>query len=344
MCSKSDFIVPQFLPSYFSQIRGIIMRNCKFVLVSTLATLCLSASSAFAIDPSYVRSDGSDGAACTLAAPCRTLQKAHDVTDAGGAIYALDATADYGALIITKGITIYPPTGDSSQRPSISVGSGNAVTVNAGSGDTVTLINMQLDGQSAAANGIQFNSGFELRVFGGVMRRFKGAAPNGFGIKFAPAATSKLLVQESTLIGNGTASTGGGVQINPQSGGAAQVLLSHIRSELNAYGVAIDTTGSTNGVNATFPGGEIHANRQDGAIIVGDAPIGLLVNEATIFSNNGNGVRAIGNNVTARLYHSAILGNSTGVVALGGGTVQSYGNNSIDANGVNGTPTPISLK
>ena len=43
------------------------------------------------------------------------------------------------------------------------------MTVNAGSGDTVTLINMQLDGQSAAANGIQFNSGFELRVFGGVM-------------------------------------------------------------------------------------------------------------------------------------------------------------------------------
>jgi hypothetical protein len=321
------------------------MPNYKMVLASTLATLCLSASSAFAIDPSYVKSDGSDGAACTLAAPCRTLQKAHDVTDAGGSIYALDATADYGALTITKGITIYPPTGDSSQRPSISVGSGNAVTVNAGSNDTVTLINMQLDGQGAAANGIQFNSGFELRVFGGVLRRFRAVAPNGFGIKFAPSALSKLLVQESTLIGNGTASTGGGVQVSPVGGGA-QVLLSHVRAELNAFGLAIDTTNSApnSGVNAVIHGGEIHANRQDGIVAVGGAPISVLLNEATVFANGGFGVRAIGNNVSARLFHSAVAGNGTGVAGVSGGAVQSYGNNSLDANGANGIPSAIPLK
>lgn len=321
------------------------MRYSRFLFSGALAVFCLSAGTAFAIDPSYVRSDGSDSNACTLVAPCKTLQKAHDVTDDGGSIYALDATADYGRLTITKGITIYAPTNDPSQRPSISVSTGNAITVSAASNDTVTLVNMQLDGQNAANNGIQFNSGFELRVFGGVIRKFKAAAPNGFGIKFAPAAVSKLLVQESTLIGNGAASSGGGIQIAPVGGGA-QVLLSHIRSELNGFGFAIDTSGSppNSGVNAVINGGEIHANRVDGVVVVGGAPAGVLVKGTAIFGNSGYGVRAIGANVSARLYQASIAGNGTGVAAFTGGAVLSYGNNSIDANGTNGTVTTIAQK
>jgi hypothetical protein len=321
------------------------MRYSRFLFSGALAVFCLSAGTAFAVDPSYVRSDGSDSNACTLVAPCKTLQKAHDVTDDGGSIYALDATADYGRLTITKGITIYAPTNDPSQRPSISVSTGNAITVSAASNDTVTLVNMQLDGQNAANNGIQFNSGFELRVFGGVIRKFKAAAPNGFGIKFAPAALSKLLVQESTLIGNGVASTGGGIQIAPVGGGA-QVLLSHIRSELNGFGFAIDTSGSpaNSGVNAVVNGGEIHANRVDGIVVVGGAPAGVLVKDATIFANAGYGVRAIGTGISARLYQTAIAGNGTGVAGVSGGAVLSYGNNSIDANGTNGTVASIPQK
>lgn len=321
------------------------MRHSRFIFSGTFAIFCLSAGTAFAIDPSYVRSDGSDSNACTLVAPCKTLQKAHDVTDGGGSIYALDATADYGRLTITKGITIYPPTGDSSQRPSISVSTGNAITVNATSSDTVTLINMQLDGQNAANNGIQFNSGFELRVFGGVMRRFKAGSPDGFGIKFTPAALSKLLVQESTLIGNGVASTGGGIQVAPVGGGA-QVLLSHIRSELNGFGFAVDTSGSpsNSGVNAVVNGGEIHANRVDGVVVVGGAPASVLVKDTTIFANGGYGVRAIGTGISARLYEASIAGNGTGVAAVSGGAVMSYGNNNIDANGTNGAVTSIPQK
>jgi hypothetical protein len=224
------------------------------------------------------------------------------------------------------------------------VATGNAITINAGASDTITLVNMALDGQFAADNGIQFNTGFELRVFGGVMRRFKAGAPNGFGIKFTPAAIGKLLVSESTLIGNGTNTTGGGIQVNPQSSGGAQVLLSHVRSELNAFGLAIDTSSSTNGVNATIQYGQVHYNKQDGVVLVGGAPIGLLIKQAAIFANAGHGVRAIGPGVTARLNEASIAGNGIGVAGVGGGSVLSYGNNSIDANGTNGTPGSIPLK
>ena len=87
-----------------------------------------------------------------------------------------------------------------------------------------------------------------------------------------------------------------------------------------------------------------HANRQDGIVAVGGAPISVLLNEATVFANGGFGVRAIGNNVSARLFHSAVAGNGTGVAGVSGGAVQSYGNNSLDANGVNGIPSAIPLK
>lgn len=291
---------------------------------------------------SYVSSTGSDANSCALGSPCRTFQRGHDQTNAGGYLYALDATADYGALTISKGITIYAPNSDPAGRPPISVASGNAITVNAPTNATVTLVNLEIDGQGTADNGILFNTGFQLQVFGGVYRRFGGASPNGFGIKFTPAALSKLLVDGSTLIGNGTASAGGGVQVTPGPSGAAQILLSHVRSTLNAFGLAVDTTANpSGGVNGVINGGEIHANRQDGVVLVGGAPIAMLIKEAAVFANANNGVRAIGTGVTARLYHSGIAGNSTGVAAVGGGVVASYGNNSIDANSSNGTPTPI---
>ena len=272
------------------------------------------------------------------------MQKAHDVTDSGGDIFALDATSDYGRLTITKAITIYAPASDSAARPTISVATGNAITVNAAAGDTITLVNLALDGQSAADNGIQFNAGFELRVFGGVMRRFKAGAPNGFGIKFTPAALGKLLVREIHLDRQRHQFHRRRRSVNPQSTGGAQVLLSHVRSELNAFGLAIDTNGSTNGVNATIQYGQVHYNRQDGVVLVGGAPIGLLIKQASNFANSGHGVRAIGGGVNAQLNEVSIAGNGVGVAGVGGGTVLSYGNNSIDANGTNGTPTLIPLK
>jgi hypothetical protein len=55
-------------------------------------------------DVSYVASTGS-GSLCTRAAPCATLQLAHNATNPNGAIKVVDA-GDYGNVSITKPITI----------------------------------------------------------------------------------------------------------------------------------------------------------------------------------------------------------------------------------------------
>ncbi|WP_136626653.1 hypothetical protein [Bradyrhizobium macuxiense] len=289
---------------------------------------------------SYVSSTGSDSNPCTFALPCRTFQHGHDQTNTGGELYALDNAADYGALVINRGIAIFSPQDSGATRASISVASGSAITVNAPANATVTLVNLELRGQGTADNGVLFNTGALLQVYGGSYCCFGGAAPNGFGVKFAPSAFSRLLVSGANISGNGTASTGAAVQVNPQSGGAAYVNLREITAYNNAFGLAMDTTGSTNGVNSVIHGGTMQYNRQDGIVAVGGAPIGLLIDDnALLLGNAGFGVRAIGTGVNVRLNQANIVGNGTGVAGVSGGSILSYGNNSIDGNGTNGTPT-----
>ena len=65
----------------------------------------LSAVPAQANTRSFVSGHGSDAAACTLAAPCRTFAAAYAVTVAGGEIDVLDP-GGYGALTIFSAISI----------------------------------------------------------------------------------------------------------------------------------------------------------------------------------------------------------------------------------------------
>src|ERR1700676_4775630 len=58
----------------------------------------------------FVSPTGSDAAACSLAAPCRTFAVAISKTNPGGEIDVL-GTAGYGAFTINKAISIVNPGG-----------------------------------------------------------------------------------------------------------------------------------------------------------------------------------------------------------------------------------------
>src|SRR6185437_7097286 len=105
---------------------------------------------------SFVSGHGSDGAACTLAAPCRTLAHAFSLTNAGGEIDVLDA-AGYGALTINKAISI---VNDGVGTAGVIVPSGGTgVIINAGPGDAVSLRGLSIEGGGVGLMGIQFNTG-----------------------------------------------------------------------------------------------------------------------------------------------------------------------------------------
>ncbi len=57
-------------------------------------------------------------------------------------------------------------------------------------------------------------------------------------------------------------------------------------------------------------------------------------------SNNGtNGVRADQAGSTIRLSNTLITNNAGNGLSVNGGAIVSFGNNSVDGNGVNGSPT-----
>ena len=101
---------------------------------------------------SFVSGHGSDAAACTLAAPCRTLAAAFAATNAGGEIDVLDP-AGYGALTINKAISIVND-GVGTAGVLQTVAGQNAIQINAGSSDSVTLRGLTIDGLGTLTNTI----------------------------------------------------------------------------------------------------------------------------------------------------------------------------------------------
>lgn len=71
----------------------------------------------------------------------------------------------------------------------------------------------------------------------------------------------------------------------------------------------------------------------------GGAPIGVTVLNSASLNGQGFGVRSIGQGVTVRLDSTAIIGNVTGLGSANGGSLLTFGNNKVQANGANGSFT-----
>src|SRR5476649_1723453 len=140
------------------------------VFVAALAPALLvsvaiaSPSAAATVNRAWVSGHGADAAGCGApTAPCRSLQYAHDNIVAGGGEIDILDPAGYGALNISKAISI---VNDGVGTAGLQAVSGaNAVTVSAGGQDAVYLKGLTLDGvQQSGANGVQLNSALSLTI------------------------------------------------------------------------------------------------------------------------------------------------------------------------------------
>jgi hypothetical protein len=328
----------------FIHRKFLVMIRIRILLVGLSAGLAslLAAGSAHALnDHSWVSSSGS-GNTCTRAAPCGLFMAAFDATAAGGVISVLDS-GDYGAATIKKSLTIRAEGVDGGQTVGANGSGSFSIEVKAGATDVVTLEGLQFKFNDLGFV-VRFDSGAHLHVVRCVFNGNKGRV--NAGIIFQPNSPSRLSVTD-TVISNMGFGTGGGIIINPQSGGSARVNLERVTVNGNAFGVAADGTGSTNGINMTIADSMISGNTQDGILATtpsGGAPIGVMVKN-TKSVNNVFGIRSLGTNVTVRVDGSSIIGNATGLSFSGGGALQSYGNNNVDANASNGAFSgPVALK
>jgi hypothetical protein len=275
----------------------------------------------------FVSATGSDGNPCTFVSPCRSFQHAHDTVAANGEIDVLDP-AGYGALTISKAISI-----QGHGFSGITATAGNAININAGVNDKINLRGLLLDGGHTGTNGINFTTGAILNIEDSQIRNFAGD-----GIFFGPptptsnpANAINLFVLNTVISDNGV----NGVSIGPFDGAPfTQAVLDHVQLVGNASnGVA--AFGKVSAPIAVLVSNSVSAfNGSNGVLAQGGGLDNeVMVQNSSIFSNLGNGILVNNFNATIRVTKSTINNNSQNLHFSNGGTLMSFGDNSLDANG-----------
>jgi hypothetical protein len=183
----------------------------------------------------WVSGKGSDAPGCGApTAPCRSLQYAHDnIVATGGEIDILDP-AGYGAITITKAISI---VNDGVGTAGVQSGAGNsAVTVNAGAGDSIYLRGLNIDGvQYSGATGILLNTGGSLKVVNCVVRHFNA---NGIEVRALGTGLTSVTISDTLVSDN----NGIGVLFDTPTTGTGWIVatVDHVISTQNEDGIDFD--------------------------------------------------------------------------------------------------------
>jgi hypothetical protein len=274
----------------------------------------------------WVSGVGDDANPCSRTAPCKTFAGAISKTAAHGEINVLDP-GGFGAVTITKSISI---VNEGSLGGIVAAGT-NGVIVNAGANDVVVLRGLDINGVGSGLNGIRFLAGGSLTVENCTIYGFTAK-----GIEVVNSAASKLQVTD-TFIRDNPSVSGGGVFLAPGAGGSLLATLDRVRLQNNRYGVRVHDR-----ARAVIRDSVASANGTNGYVAVSSIEGAVLALENSLAGDNGtNGVNAQGSFTTVILSNSVVTGNATGLLATGGASIFSYGNNRIGGNVIDGAPTTL---
>ena len=280
----------------------------------------------------FVSSAGTDAGACPITAPCRNFAYAITQVSADGEIIALD-TAGYGPVTITQSVSIVAAPGVTAL---IAASSGNAITVNAGATDRITLRGLSLK-STGANNGIYFTSG-TLKV--------ENCIIDGFGANagiYAPGGLTPRLILDGCTLRNNT--LWGVLAIQGGTGASSFLTVSNCTFEAN--GVSID---ARNNMHVAVTDSVFTANLYG---IAASSPVSgedadVAVNGSTFVKNlygvaaggfaNGQGMARI------RLSNCSITSNIYGLYTYPDGQILSRLSNgvltnTVEGNQTDGTPT-----
>ena len=316
----------------------------SLALAASCLSLGLAASPADAqATRTWVSGVGDDVNPCSRTAPCKTFAGAISKTAPGGEINCLDP-GGFGAVTIIKAMTIscnYTEGGV--------LAGGNGIVVNAQPTDVVFLRGLDIFGVNPPTNGVRFIAGGALHIEDSVIRRFNAA--NSFGVSFAPTAASRLYITNTIIANNGNGVTGGGILIQPAAGAgaSARVQLRNVRVDDNTNnGIRIDSTGNTSpiGTFVVIENSQVTGNTTNGIAMIapaGASGVRVMLNRSTV--SNNTLVALLGDGISGRMRvgNTTITNNGTGVSLLNSSVINTYENNRLDQNGVDGafTAPPI---
>jgi hypothetical protein len=310
--------------------KEIVVTKNLSSLVAGLIALLVASSPALALGSAswtFVSASpqGVDTGTCPITAPCRTFAYALTQTAQNGEIIVL-TSGGYGAVTIGQAVSII----NTSNFAGVTVASGDGITINAGTNDSVTLRGLTIDGGGAGSNGVVLNSGLALTIDQCNLMNFVGN-----GILLQSTSGGHNIVITNTSASHNQAA---GVTYSPLSGTAtAGIVIDHVTANNNGTGILFD---SNSGATSASVSNSIGSDNSACGFIFGHATVSLDSSYASgnqtcgVFINNG----------TLALGRSVIMTNGIGVDFGMAGTVISYKNNQIAGNGSDvfgGALTPV---
>ena len=273
----------------------------------------------------WVSGVGDDVNPCSRTAPCKTFAGAISKTATGGEINVLDA-GGFGTINIIKSITI-----DGGESFASILNSGTTgVIVNTPANAVVTLRNIEINGAGTGTKGIRFIGQGTLNIdnvhiygqLGNLTARC---------IEITPNASSKVNITNTIVH-----------ECNEQAifsqptAGTATVVLDNVIAYNNRFSGfdAVSNTVATVSNSKFFNNGGAGVFAELGSATVNVYNCVLSNNTASGITSGNLGAPVI------RVGHSFIVNNTNQGLALNGGTILSWGDNYIEGNGGNQTPSP----
>jgi Right handed beta helix region len=300
-------------------------RTQSIAIAFVLAAVVGITTTAHAAPRTFVASFGADtntASNCSLAAPCRGFAVAQTVTDNNGEIIVLDS-AGYGAITITKSISIIAPTG---VYAGIAVLPGaNGVTI-ATIGVNVVLRGLSINGQGGN-NGISMTAGNRLTVENCVIANLTQS-----GIIVDTAAIVR--VSHTIIRDNGS----GGIRL--ENGAKGTITRAAVSGHANLPGIVVfgNVTSSTiTNTTADIADSTIDGN-YSGVYALSDNATALVrvsVHDSRILRNLSYGLIAlstVGAEVNFSASNNIVTKNSIGIGALNAGTKVWASGNTVSDN------------
>lgn len=334
----------------------------SLIVAGALFILGFGVPAEAALKNAWVSGHGTDAAGCGAStSPCRTFQYVHqNIVAAGGEIDVLDP-ADYGPVKITKALSIVND-GAGTARVQQPAANQNAITINAGTSDSVILRGLSIDGVGTGGYGITLNSGGSLTIVNCVVRHFTFD-----GINIAPfsnnTSTTKVTISNTTASDNATdgitfQNSGDailkgvinqtaavnnvfdGIHILSNTSAGSNVVITNTNASNNGYaGILLQSNGGpvTAAISQTTA-----ANNYQGIYVTNNGTSANIV-DSVAFDNVNTGFAVALTGASIILSHTVATRNGTGVWIGGGGVASSYGDNRINGNGtqLHGTLSPV---
>lgn len=274
----------------------------------------------------WVSGVGDDANPCSRTAPCKTFAGAISKTAACGEIDALDP-GGYGAVTITKSITIDGTGTFASILASLVTG----ITINAASTDVITIRGISINGFCNGLRAMNILQAKTVNIEDCVMFRF-----NGPGILVNESSDLALNIRNTVIRDN----VGAGLDMTTSTG-TVKFSISNCSFNGNLHGIHAKQRTQGTADNSVFANNTTNGIFSD-AVTGGTVAI-VRVWNSQMSNNGGNGVRAgnAGNAGTAvvQIAQSQLNNNGgNGALVTAPGILETFGNNSILGNAVNGCP------